>query len=114
SRVGKFHVDLERRNLGTTVDLHLHLFGVDADVPAHDRKDFLARQRNKSGLADDPPPLFEQDLEPLACDRGGVAPPREAEEPHAALRPNSRLNRPFRSVGMLISMSSPVRRSAAA
>src|SRR5713226_8791213 len=43
ARIRKFDVDLERRDLGAAIDLHLHLVGVDADMTADDGKDFLAQ-----------------------------------------------------------------------
>src|SRR4051794_36293239 len=95
--VRKFDIDLQRRNLGAAIDLHLHLVGIDADVPGDDGEDFLAQHRDQIGLADDAALVFEQDLQSLARDWSGVAPPRKAKEAHAALRPNSRLSRPFLS-----------------
>src|SRR3954453_12423815 len=115
SCVRKFNIDRERRDFHTAINLHLHLVGIDADMPGDYCKDLLAQYGHEIGLADDPPFVFEQNLESFACDRGGIALTRqEAEEPHAALRPNSRLNRPFLSLGMVISICSPHRRRAAA
>ena len=56
----------------------------------------------------------QQNLQPLARDRGGALPPEQSEHAHAALRPNSLSNRPFLSFGIDIGTSSPLSRRAAA
>jgi hypothetical protein len=69
SCVRKLDVDFEHRNFCATIDLHLRLVRVDADVPAHHSKKLLTQYGHEIRLADDPPLVFEQDLGSLACDR---------------------------------------------
>jgi hypothetical protein len=58
--------------------------------------------------------VFKQDLQPLARRWCGGGRLKEAEQVHAALRPNSFLKNPFLSVGIVIAMFSPASRRAAA
>ena len=73
----------------------------------------LAQNGEQVGLPMRCPLIGQQDLKPLSGDRGGTLAPKQIEEPHAALRPNSLSNKPLRSLGMFIGTSAPLSLRAA-
>ena len=77
------------------------------------RHDFFLKNRDQIRLAGDGALMREQDLQPFPGDRRGARPLEKIDEFHAALRPNSLPNRPFLSLGIVISRASPFSRFAA-
>ena len=74
---------------------------------------FVAQDRDEIARAERDALVRKQDLEAFARDGRGAARLEEAEQAHAALRPNRRLKKVFFSSGIAIGTDSPTRRRAA-
>src|ERR1700746_2104683 len=107
-----FDVDLERRDQFAAVDLDLDLVGLERDVAADHRENFLAQDAEQIGLAARAAFVREQDLQALARNGRGAA-AEQVEELHAAFRPNSLLKRPLLSLGTCMAICSPLSRRVA-
>src|ERR1700759_2952246 len=99
--------------MSATVDRDLDLVRIDGDVAAEHLEDLLAQHRDEIDMAAELAFVFQQNLQPFARHRRGTGRPKEVEQLHAALRPNSLLRKPFLSAGTVSSMSAPHSRRAA-
>src|SRR5215475_11151754 len=106
-------IDLERRDILAAFHLNVDLVALDDHVLGDSYQDLLAQQLEQVGLPARHPLVREQDLKPLARNRGRASRFEPVEDAHAARRPNSKLSRPLRSLGMFIGTSSPRSRAAA-
>src|SRR5262245_24038240 len=100
-------VDLERRDDGAAIHLDLDVVGMDHDVLGDGGEDLAAQQPEQVALVALRALVREQHLQPLARDRRRPPRPKQIEQHHAALRPNSLVSRPVRSLGMVMGTSSP-------
>ena len=90
-------VDFEGRESAGAVHRHLELLGVDLDVTRDGLEQLLAQDRHEIAGPKRGALMGEQDLQPLARDRRAATRLEEVEKAHAALRPNRRLKKVFRS-----------------
>src|ERR1700733_1371996 len=98
--------------MGAAVDCDLDLVRIDRDMAAEHLEDLLAQHRDEVDMAAELAFVFQQNLQPFARHRRGTGRPKEVEQLHAALRPNSLLRKPFLSATMVSSIFSPQSRRA--
>jgi len=108
SEARNLDVDLEQRDRIATFDSDLDLVGIDGDVPADGRENLLVKNGNEVGVARPPSLMHQQDLQPMLRGLGRALAAEPAHEFHAALRPNSLLNRPLLSRGTTSGTDSPL------
>src|SRR5215831_13978798 len=112
-RMWDLDIDLERRDVLAALHLNVDVVALDDHMLGDGHQDLLAQELEQVGLPACHPLVREQDLEPLARNHGRTSRLEPVEDTHAALRPNSMLSRPLRSLGMFIGTSSPRNRAAA-
>src|SRR5215467_3546555 len=112
-RMWDLDIDLECRDVLAAIHLNVDVVALDDHMLGDRHQDLLAQELEQVGLPARHPLVREQDLEPLARNHGRTSRLEPVEDTHAALRPNSMLSRPLRSLGMFIGTSSPRNRAAA-
>src|SRR3954467_2510680 len=112
-RMRDLDVDRERRNARAAIHPYLNAVALHRHVLGDGGQDLFAQNGKQVGLSARCPLIGQKDLKPFSGDRGAAPAPKQFEEAHAALRPNSLSNKPLRSLGMAIGTSSPLSLRAA-
>ena len=71
--IGDFNLDFERGDGSAAIHLDLHLVGLDCHMARDGGQDLFLQDGNQVGAAERRAFVREQDLQPLARDRRGVA-----------------------------------------
>src|SRR3954447_25123565 len=112
-RVRDLDVDRERRNARAAIHAYLNAVALHRHVLRDGGQDLFAQNGKQIGLSARYTLIGQKDLKPFSADRGAAPAPKQFEEAHAALSPNSLSNKPLRSLGMAIGTSSPLSLRAA-
>src|SRR5262245_20205293 len=111
--IRNFDLEFESGNLITAFHLHGDALGIDFNMPLDRSHEFFSQHEEKVGKAAPGALIGDQNLNTITRYRRRSPAFEQAEKVHAALRPNSLPNKLCFSVGIVIGMSSPVRRRAA-